>query len=120
MLFTEDLMIHSTPNLDVDGTCYVPDRKCSFGARNGKLELVYEFGIDSVTYACFRRKQKLKKTKWTEVGSINGWKGCNGSQLMAVVLRLLNSKISSCYQSEHRRQTHTKLAQWYHSVSDTS
>jgi hypothetical protein len=74
MLFTEDLTIHSTPDLDVDGACYVPDRKCSFGVRNGKLELVYESSIRSVIYACFRRKQKLRKTKWTDFGSINGWK----------------------------------------------
>jgi hypothetical protein len=61
MLFTEDLMIHSTPNLDIDGACYVPDMKCSFGVRNGKLELVYESSIGWVTYVCFCRKQKLKR-----------------------------------------------------------
>jgi hypothetical protein len=71
MIFTQDLMIHSTPNLDVDGACYVPDRKWSFGVRNGRLELVYESSIGAATYASFHRKQKLKKTKWTEVGSIN-------------------------------------------------
>jgi hypothetical protein len=73
-------MIHSTPSLDADGACYVPDMRCPLDERNDKLELVYESSIGSITYACFRRKQKLKKTKWTEVSLIHGWEGMKWSQ----------------------------------------
>jgi hypothetical protein len=72
MLFTEDILIHSTPNLDVDGACYVSDMMCSFGARSIELQLIHVSNVGLATYACFGCKEKLKKTKEGVLGSLNG------------------------------------------------
>jgi hypothetical protein len=72
MLFEADGLIETDANCDVGGQSYYPVQDVGWIRNEGKICVVEADRPGKFSFACWKKRPKLKEADWTQIGLVNG------------------------------------------------